>query len=176
MPLSFASDAQASLPLDAPDGRADGQRRQVILSCDTVTIARRLHGIAMQVSVPVKAYRGVCVGLKANRSGGVAYEIKLAHRDEDLSVSLAVAPDDADIWADWRSWAQFFRLPALVERSDRALDDPGRAMDRAGLALKQTVPAKRRSRRRRPGFITRRYTRQGAAAIVYRKAEIIAPD
>lgn len=178
MSFCFAPDARPSRSrtphrLTAQDPRADGQHREILLSADAVTIRRRLNGIAMRVSVPVRAYDGVCVALRPTGSGEVGYEIRLAHRDADLSVSLAQAADDLDIWADWRSWARFFGLPALVERSD-GMEAPGPARD--GAAVASAVPAKRRSRRRRPAFITRRYTRPGAAAVVYRKAEIIAPE
>ena len=177
MSFCLAPDARTSCPraphqLTAQDPRADGQRREVLLSAQSVTIRRRLNGIVMRVSVPVRAYEGVCVALKPTHSGGVGYEIRLAHRDADLSVPLAEAADDLDIWADWKSWARFFGLPALVERTD-GMVRPGEARDGAAAG---PVPAKRRSRRRRPAFITRRYTRQGAAAVVYRKAEIIAPE
>ena len=101
----------------------------------------------------------------------MAYELRLEHRDADLSVSLAEAPDDREIWADWRSWAAFFDLPALVERGDGVAEwSPARP----GRAAGTPAPARRRSRRRRAAFIARRHRQADAAAIVYAKAEIIA--
>ena len=57
-------------PLSTADGRADGSRRSVLLSRERVTIDRRYRGIAMRLSVPVSAYRGVCVGVRAGENGG----------------------------------------------------------------------------------------------------------
>ena len=170
--MSILSGEAASMlaPLTAPDRRADDKRRHVTLSPHTVTIARRFRGIAMQVAVPVKAYRGVCVGLKSDGSGPVAYELRLEHRDSDLSVSLAEAPDDREIWADWRSWAAFFGLPALVERGDGVAEwSPAR------LGAGTPAPVRRR-RPRRAAFITRRHRQAPAAVTVYAKDEIIARD
>ena len=43
----------------APDARADGRRRLVRLDGDTVVIARAVAGVFMNVTVPIRAYRGV---------------------------------------------------------------------------------------------------------------------
>ena len=179
MSSSFAPDAtmaqtDAPLRLTIADPRADDCHREVLLSPHRVTIERQYCGIAMRVSVPVNAYRGVSVGLNSSGSGDVTYELRLAHQDDDLSIPLGIAPDDLEIWADWRSWARFFGLPALVERSDGLVE--WTAAPSARSDVRRPAPAKRRVRRRRAAFIHRRYAHRGAAAIVYRKAEIIAPD
>jgi hypothetical protein len=138
------------------------------LSPTRITIDRNLKGIAMRLSIPVEAYRGVCVALKPARSGGFFYEIRLAHRDDELSVTLGEAPDDREIWSDWRAWAGFFGLPALVERND----GPEPWAPKAGPARPQAL-RRRIRRRRRPGIVTRRARREGPA-IVHREREIIA--
>ena len=156
-------------PLQASDGRADNRRRSVLLSRERVTIDRSYRGIAMRLSVPVSAYQGVCVGVRTAENGGFVYELRLSHRDPDLSVLLTEAQDESLIWAEWRASAGFFGLPALVERNDGpevwgALAAPGAGHDR------------RVKRRRRPGIVTRRVVRPEALATVYREDEIIARD
>ena len=122
----------------------------------------------MRLSIPVESYQGVCVALTSSRSGGVSYQIRLAHSDAELSVPLAEAPDDSEIWADWRSWARFFNLPALVERND-------------GLAVWGHNPGlgastKRRLKRRRAPFLARRFAAPRIPGTVHQEPEIIARD
>ncbi len=170
-PTGRSTDArldQASARIIAQDSRADDRRREVVISRDRVTIERSFRGIAMRLSIPVESYQGVCVALKGGRSGGVSYQIRLAHSDAELSVPLAEAPDDSEIWADWRSWARFFNLPALIERND-------------GVAVWGRNPGfsastKRRAKRRRAPFLTRRWATPRRAAVVHHEAEIIARD
>lgn len=156
-------------PVTAGDARADERRRSVLLSRDRVTIDRSYRGIAMRLSVPVSAYQGVCVGVRAGENGGFVYELRLAHRDPDLSVLLTEALDESRIWADWRASAGYFGLPALVERNDGAevwgaMQGSGERHDR------------RAKRRHRPGIVTRRVARPDALRTVYREEEIIARD
>lgn len=155
--------------LQETDGRADNRRRSVLLSRDRVTIDRRYRGIAMRLSLPVSAYRGVCVGVRASENGGFVYELRLTHRDPDLSVLLDAAQDESRIWAEWRASAGYFGLPALVERNDGpevwgALAAPAEGRDR------------RVKRRQRPGIVARRVARPEALGTVYREDEIIARD
>ena len=166
-----AGAAPGCIPLTMADARADDHRRRVLLSSDRVTIDRCYRGVAMRLSIPVEAYQGVCVALKPTHSGGFFYEIRLAHRDAELSVSLAEAADDREIWADWRSWARFFGLPALIERNDGLVDwakHPG--------TTSESWLSARRVKKRRPGFIARRFTPAGAPSAVHREPEIIARD
>ena len=106
---------------------------------------------------------------RAAEHGGFVYELRLAHRDPDLSVLLAEAQDESRIWAEWRASAGFFGLPALVERNEGpevwgALAAPGACRDR------------RAKRRHRPGIVARRAARPEATATVHREAEMIARD
>ena len=111
----------------------------------------------MRLSIPVEAYQGVCVALKAGSSGAVALSRSgSAHSDAELSVPLAEAADDSEIWADWRSWARFFSLPALVERNDGLAvwgRNPGLA------ALRRSGASKRRPCR---AFLARRFGQRRA--------------
>ncbi|RYC31449.1 hypothetical protein D3273_13790 [Lichenibacterium minor] len=163
------ADHVGAAPLQAADGRADNRRRSVQLSRERVTIDRSYRGIAMRLSVPVSAYQGVCVGVRAGEDGGFVYELRLAHRDPDLSVLLDEARDESRIWAEWRASAGFFGLPALVERNDGpevwgAMAAPAECRDR------------RAKRRHRPGIVARRVARPEALGTVHREAEIIARD
>ncbi len=166
--------------LTAVDTRADDRSRTVRLSPDRVTIDRSYCGVAMRLSIPVGAYQGVCVGLRPAERGGVTYELRLAHRDADLSVSLAEAPDDREIWADWQSWARFFGLPTLIERNEGLVEwghTPGRAVPAPGIpACAASSPTRRRTKRRHAAFTDRRRRNSGAVGTVHREAEIIARD
>ncbi|MGI3900572.1 MAG: DUF6101 family protein [Janthinobacterium lividum] len=153
----------------AGDSRADDRCRSVFLARDRITIDRSYHGIAMRLSVPVSAYRGVCVGVRAGENGGFVYELRLTHRDPDLSVLLAEAQDESQIWAEWRASARFFDLPALIERND------GPEVWGASLTVSDSHD-RRVKHRRRPGIVARRTARPEAMETVYCEDEIIARD
>ena len=155
--------------LQAGDPRADDRCRSVLLSRDRVTIDRSYRGIAMRLSVPVSAYQGVCVGVRAAENGGFVYELRLAHSDPDLSVLLTEAVDESRIWADWRSSAGYFGLPALVERNDGP--ELWGALQASGARHERRV-----KRRHRPGIVSRRAARPEALETVHREHEIIARD
>ena len=145
--------------IEVSDPRADGRRRVVLLARDRVVIARSVAGVFMHIAMTPNAYRGVVLRLSALRDGIFHYEIRLAHRDPDLSVTLHEANDDSEITAEWRLWARFLGLPTLVERED------GRAEpERAELGDASALRAKPRRRgaamSRRPRFLTRRKTGQ----------------
>lgn len=163
------------------DTRADDKSRKVRLSRDRITIDRSYCGVAMRLSIPVDAYQGVCVGLRRAHTGGVTYELRLAHRDAELSVSLAEAPDDREIWADWQSWARFFGLPTLIERNEGLVEwghaPRGVAARDASASPAASLPASRRRRKRRhAAFIDRRRGSSGVPGAIHREAEIIARD
>lgn len=154
-------------PLQAGDSRADDRRRSVRLSPERVTIERSYLGIAMRLSVPVAHYTGVCVSVRAAEPGGFVCELRLLHRDPDLSVLLLATRDEARVWAEWRDAARFFALPALVER------DAG--VETCATGASGPLPRRRR-RRARPGIVLRRLARPEAMHTVHREHEIIAPE
>ncbi len=163
---SVEAGGAARAELASGDARADHSRRSVTLSRFRVTIDRSYRGIAMRVTVPVSAYKGVCVAVRASEDGGVVYELRLDHRDSELSVTLAEARDEREIWADWRSCAGYFDLPALVERNDGP---------ELWTTLKRAEHHDRRAKlRRRPGIVTRRAVRLSALDTVYDESEMIA--
>ena len=163
---SVDASSAARAELSGSDAPADQCRRNVTLSRDRVTIDRNYRGIAMRLSVPMSAYRGVCVAVRASEDGGFVYELRLDHRDPELSVTLAEAREEREIWADWRTCAGYFDLPALVERNDGP---------ELWTAPKGAESYDRRSKlRRRPGIVTRRAVRLAALETVYDEAEMIA--
>ena len=144
--------------IEACDPRADGRRRVVLLARDRVVIARSVAGVFMHIAMTPNAYRGVVLRLSAMRDNVFHYEIRLAHRDPDLSVTLHEANDDSEIRAEWRLWARFLGLPALVEREEGCTEP-----DSAHLGEVAVTPTRARRRgktitSRRPRFLTRRKT------------------
>lgn len=150
--------APAARPLRAQhaDRRADGNVRSVSLSRETVRIDRSLKGIAMRLTVPVQAYRGVALTLRPDQDGTPCYRLHLLHRDRDLSVDLDAAHDEADIVADWRLWSRFFGLPALVERELGRLEDADTVLGALLLGRSETGRRGPRRSTRRSRFAARR--------------------
>ena len=87
------------IALTRADARADDRRREVAFGNQSVVIARRVSGIAMQVRVPLCSYRGVALSLAEGRDGEAVHRIEILHRDPDLSIPLCEASDAADIAA-----------------------------------------------------------------------------
>lgn len=144
--------------IETCDPRADGRRRVVLLARDRVVIARSVAGVFMHITMTPNAYRGVVLRLNALRDDGFHYEIRLAHRDPDLCVTLHEASDDSEIQAEWRLWARFLGLPALVEREEGSVEPEGAHLGEIVIARLQ---ARRRGETitcRRPRFLTRRKT------------------
>jgi hypothetical protein len=144
--------------IEVSDPRADGRRRVVLLARDRVVIARSVAGVFMHIAMTPNAYRGVVLRLSALQDGIFHYEIRLAHRDPDLSVTLHEACDDSEIGAEWRLWARFLGLPALVEREEGCAEP-----DSVHLGEIAITPTRARRRgktinSRRPRFLTRRKT------------------
>jgi hypothetical protein len=147
----------------AADPRADGRRREVMLARGRVQIARSVAGVRMKISLAASAYRGVVLRLRGFEEQRFSYEIELAHRDPDLSVTLLEASDDSEVQAEWRLWAKFLGLPALVERKE---GQPEPETARLGeLVVGYRKPRRRGGAmaRRRPRFLTRRKTGRGSS-------------
>ena len=144
--------------IEVSDPRADGRRRVVLLARDRVVIARSVAGVFMHIAMTPNAYRGVVLRLNALRDNVFHYEIRLAHRDPDLSVTLHEANDDSEIQAEWRLWAKFLGLPTLVEREEGRAEPETAHM--GGIAVARSR-ARRRGKTitgRRPRFLVRRKT------------------
>jgi hypothetical protein len=150
--------AAAPRRIEAIDPRADGRRRVVLLGRDRVEIARCVGGVYMHITLAPDAYRGVVLRLSSARDNAFHYEVCLAHRDPDLSVTLLEADDDSVVHAEWRLWARFLRLPTLVERVDGR---PEPELPRLGEVVIASPSPRRRGRSitsRRAHFLVRRKT------------------
>jgi hypothetical protein len=144
--------------IETCDPRADGRRRVVVVARDRVLIARSVGGVFMHIAMTPTDYSGVVLRLNAMRDNVFHYEIRLAHRDPDLSVTLQEASDDCEIQADWRLWAKFLGLPALVEREEGRMEPEAAHMGEVAFAA---TLARRRGKTitgRRPRFLARRKT------------------
>jgi hypothetical protein len=67
---------------------------------------------------PLSSYRGVLtktVRIRRNKSTVTAHGVFLAHREDEKSVPLYVARDEAEARRQWERAAKRFRLPALEE-------------------------------------------------------------
>ncbi|HXZ16935.1 MAG TPA: DUF6101 family protein [Roseiarcus sp.] len=134
---------------------------------EAVTIRRAVAGVPMAIRVMTRDYRGVVLRIAGLEDGRFRYEVKLAHRDPDLSVPLGEGEDLAVIEAQWREWVAFFRLPALAGRSESA----EAAVNVGAAELTRRVPHRRRRggslASRRPRFLKRRtFGRIWGAAVV----------
>ncbi len=116
---------------------------------EAVVIRRAVAGVQMAIRVLSSAYRGVALRITKLEEGRFHYEVKLLHRDPDLSVPLAEGEDKAAVEAQWREWVRVLGLPALVGRTATA--DMQVNID--GVDLARRVPA---GRRRGGGAIARR--------------------
>jgi hypothetical protein len=142
--------------IEASDPRADGRRRVVLLARDRVVIARSVAGVFMHIAMAPNAYRGVVLRLNALRDNVFHYEIRLAHRDPDLSVTLQEASDDSEIQAEWRLWARFLGLPALVEREEGRDEAEGAQLGQLRIARVRMRRRGKTINSRRPRFLVRR--------------------
>jgi uncharacterized protein DUF6101 len=144
------------LRIDTCDPRSDNGRRVVDLAREAVIIRRAVAGVAMAIRVASSAYRGVALRITGLEDGRFHYEVKLLHRDPDLSVPLAEGDDQAAAEAQWREWVGFLGLPAFVGRTESGVVQ----VNIDGVDLARRLPSLRRCGRlvtsRRPRFLTRR--------------------
>jgi hypothetical protein len=142
--------------IEASDPRSDNRRRLVEVEREAVTIRRAVAGVPMAIRVASSAYRGVALRVTGLERGRFHYEVRLTHRDPDLSVLLGEGEDLAAIEAQWRAWVAFLGLPALAGRTE-STDTP---VNLSGVELTRRTPYTRRRGRalasRRPRFLKRR--------------------
>ncbi|QRM54527.1 DUF6101 family protein [Sinorhizobium sp. BG8] len=113
-------------------------------------------GLPLSIALPARAFKGVAARAIDHGNGQVTVTLELHHDDPDLCIPLLVAHDLCDIAADWRSWAEAYRIPMMMVEADgiaRPLEEH--------LGEVQTRPAKPRRRHsyfadRRPRFLVRR--------------------
>lgn len=139
-------------------------------------VVRILEKSRMPVSVnlPACAFRGVAARAMEDEFGDVTVTLELLHNDPMLSVPLLVADNLDDIAADWRAWAEAYRLPMLLVEADgvaRTLEET--------IGQVRTGPARERrkgkaSNQRRPRFLARRKSGDLGLRLVVGGEEIIA--
>jgi hypothetical protein len=134
-----------------------------------------LSGLPVTVALPANAFRGVAARALEDEHGTVTVTLELLHNDPMLSVPLLVADDLDDVAADWRAWAEAYRLPMLLIEADgvaRTLEES------LGAAIKALPPQERRHGRpthtRRPRFLARRKAGNLGLRLVIDGAEIIS--
>ena len=137
----------------------------------------QMSGLPATVVLPANAFRGVAARAMEDPEGNVTVTLELLHNDPMLSVPLLVADNLEDVAADWRAWADAYRLSMLLIEADgiaRTLEES------LGAAIK-ALPAKDRRKRRvtpqrRPRFLMRRKPGNLGLRLVVNGNEIIAPE
>lgn len=155
-PVVTSSIAVGWARIEAFDPRSDNRRRVIDVGREGVTIRRAVAGVSMAIRIASSAYRGVTLRVTGLQDGRFHYEVKLLHRDPDLSVSLAAGDDRVLVEGEWQGWVRFLGLPALVGRTETA--DLEVNVDGVDIARRRPTPRRRaRSMRsRRPRFLMRR--------------------
>ncbi len=153
------------------DLRADGLQREIRCGSRHVNITRKVGGIVMRIDVPVQAYFGVLLSIFTGSDGAPFYRISMPHSDPDLALLLFEARDDRDIVAVWKSWANYFGVPKLLER------EPGRIESGEmwiGAAKMGSRPLWRRRggalAKRKPKLLNRRRNAHAVIAVAGRDA------
>ncbi len=94
-----------------------------------------MSGLPVTVALPAKAFRGVAARALEDDLGNVTVTLELLHNDPMLCVPLLVAHDLEDVAADWRAWADAYRLPMLLIEADgiaRTLEESLESSSRRG--------------------------------------------
>lgn len=127
-------------------------------------------------ALPPNAFRGVAARAIEEEDGVVTVTLELLHHDPMLSVPLLVAGDLDDVAADWRAWAEAYRLPMLLVEADGV----ARTLDESIGQVKAAPPKERRQghavRKRRARFLARRKQGTLGLRLVVGGVEIIARD
>lgn len=140
------------------------------------TLRRTLEqsGLPVTVVLPASAFRGVAARAIEHGDGAVTVTLELLHNDPHLSVPLLVASDLDDVAADWRAWAEAYRLPMLLFEADGV----ARSLEETLGLVRKGSPIERRkgrpSRQRRPRFLARRRTGTLGLRLIIDGEEIIA--
>ncbi len=131
-------------------------------------------GLPVSMVLPANVFRGVAARAIEDDLGDVTVTLELLHDDNSLSVPLLVAGDLDDIAADWRAWAEVYRLPMLLIEADGVARTLEESVDQV-----RERPAQERRRpsitaKRRPRFLARRKVGNLGLRLVVDGEEIIA--
>lgn len=141
-----------------------------------VVVKRTLPQSRLPVTMvlPANVFRGVAARAIEDELGDVTVTLELLHEDASLSVPLLVADDLDDIAADWRAWADAYRLPMLLIEADGV----ARTLEESVEYVSQDQPYERRrgssTANRRPRFLARRRVGNLGLRLVIDGEEIIA--
>lgn len=131
-------------------------------------------GLPITFALPPAAFRGVAARAIEDEDGTVTVTLELFHSDPMLSVPLLVSGGLDDVAADWRAWAEAYRLPMLLVEADGV----ARTLEETLGELKRSTPHQRRQgqvvRQRRPRFLVRRKQGNLGIRLVVEGEEIIA--
>jgi len=134
----------------------------------------QMSGLPATIVLPARAFGGVAARAIEDADGNVTVTLELHHNDPMLSVPLLVAHDLDDVAADWRAWAEAYRLPMLLIEADGV----ARTLEESLGAVKTTPANDRRKGRvsmtRRPRFLARRKSGHLGIRLVIDGEEIIA--
>lgn len=131
-------------------------------------------GLPISMALPASVFKGVAARAIDHGNGDVTVTLELHHDDPDLCIPLLVAHDLCDIAADWRNWADAYRIPMMMVEADgvaRPLED-----HLSNVAHKKSKPRRRHSNiaDRRPRFLVRRSTGSLGVKMMIEGNEIIA--
>jgi hypothetical protein len=133
-------------------------------------------GLPVTLLMPARAFKGIAARAIEDGEGNVTVTLELMHNDPSLSVPLLVAHDLEDVAADWRAWAEAYRLPMLLFESDGV----ARNLEDSLGAIRKGEPKLRRKRAasapRRPRFLARRKQGNLGLRLVVNGEEIIARE
>jgi Family of unknown function (DUF6101) len=137
----------------------------------------QMSGLPATVVLPANSFRGVAARAMEDPDGNVTVTLELLHSDPMLSVPLLVADNLEDVAADWRAWADAYRLPMLLIEADGV----ARTLEESLGAVIKTLPVQDRRKRRvtparRPRFLMRRKPGNFGMRLVVNGEEIIAPE
>ncbi|MBD9371264.1 hypothetical protein IB238_01245 [Rhizobium sp. ARZ01] len=131
-------------------------------------------GLPLSFALPARAFKGVAARAIDHGNGEVTVTLELHHDDQDLCIPLLVAHDLCDIAADWRSWAEAYRIPMLMVEADGV----ARPLEMHLGSLPARPARKRRHHTyfadRRPRFLVRRSTGKLGVQMKIEGREIIA--
>jgi hypothetical protein len=134
----------------------------------------KMSGLPVTIVLPARAFQGVAARAIEDSDGNVTVTLELLHNDPQLSVPLLVADDLDDVAADWRAWADQYRLPMLLIEADGV----ARTLEESLGAVKTEPTRPRRKRKasepRRPRFLMRRKSGDLGLRLIVDGDEIIA--
>jgi hypothetical protein len=151
------SDLPARWSVPTEPGASPAQDASVYLDRAGVIVKRRLSGLPLTLSLPIRAYDGVGIRVTPGDGGALVASVELLHADPALTLPLTVTRDMEDAAFDWQSWSEELSLPMLLIEPDGSWSPVDRP---AAVPVGKPVPRRRTGQlsKRRPRFLVRRKT------------------